>query len=460
MAPVTISRGSEYVDPGISTFKTSLRSGGAQRTTAKAPPGRQSVTADEMVTERPPTGRKESSRALVHTHTIRGHQDEVLCVAADGDTLLSGSKDKTARVWDVGTGTFKGCLGGHEYHVKAVAAIPARIYTASKGTVRLWDARTNECMQSFVLKKRGASIRKDTSDISDLAIDPHGTYMYAVAGKSVRVWDLRLSEEIKVLHLKTKVQRLAVQHHSDLLAVGCMDHKVRLFDVSVPETPPPPFVLEPPHYDQVFSVSFCGGAVFSSSRDFSIKRWQQGGSGEWSNTQTQSNAHGAGAGVTCLLGLGDNGCLLSGSARGSLKLWDPLRLDELAEVDGHNGAVNALAVSGNRVYSAGRDRTVRVWQYSEPAAIKQRGRDGDSTTAAQKAEEAALAGASLDDTFTIESSSTPSPAGGAHSVSVSPRTGSAAKSSAPHATRIPAPKSPVHPAGVKLPTSPRIDFTV
>jgi len=65
-----------------------------------------------------------------------------------GDTLLSGSKDKTVRVWDMREGKLKGILTGHDYHVKAVVHIPSQFFTASKGTVRLWDARTNECMQS------------------------------------------------------------------------------------------------------------------------------------------------------------------------------------------------------------------------------------------------------------------------------------------------------------------------
>ena len=72
----------------------------------------------------------------------------MLCVTAMGDTLLSGSKDKTVRVWDMREGKLKGILTGHDYHVKAVVHIPSQFFTASKGTVRLWDARTNECMQS------------------------------------------------------------------------------------------------------------------------------------------------------------------------------------------------------------------------------------------------------------------------------------------------------------------------
>ena len=51
---------------------------------------------------------------------IVGFDDEVTCVAVEGSVLLTGSKDKKARVWDLDTMTLTGALAGHDYHVRRV----------------------------------------------------------------------------------------------------------------------------------------------------------------------------------------------------------------------------------------------------------------------------------------------------------------------------------------------------
>ncbi len=65
--------------------------------------------------------------------------------SSDGARLVTGSFDRTARIWDAATGKQLGLLEGHENTVTAVAFSPdgRRVATASTdGTARLWDAAT------------------------------------------------------------------------------------------------------------------------------------------------------------------------------------------------------------------------------------------------------------------------------------------------------------------------------
>lgn len=157
-----------------------------------------------------------------------------------------------------------------------------------------------------------------------------------------------------------------------------MDHKVRVYDVNrVAESLPAPLVLEPPHYDQVTCVAFARRTLYSGSRDFSLKRWDAVNQGEsWKNSHTQSNAHGTGSQVTCVSAVSEDpnslSCIVSGSAKGSLKIWDPVTSQSLGEAMEHSAAVNAFAVAGSRLYTASSDRTVKVWQYNEPEHVTQR----------------------------------------------------------------------------------------
>src|SRR5262249_16863034 len=76
-----------------------------------------------------------------------GHADAVFAVAVtpDGGRIVTGSKDKTARVWDAGTGAELLQLKGHTDAVFAVAVTPdrSRIITGSSDkTAHVWDAGT------------------------------------------------------------------------------------------------------------------------------------------------------------------------------------------------------------------------------------------------------------------------------------------------------------------------------
>jgi dynein assembly factor with WDR repeat domains 1 len=58
----------------------------------------------------------ESGEAL---HTLRGHQKEIVCLAfsPQGDLIATGSMDHTAKLWDVETGVELCTLAGHSAEI-------------------------------------------------------------------------------------------------------------------------------------------------------------------------------------------------------------------------------------------------------------------------------------------------------------------------------------------------------
>jgi tetratricopeptide (TPR) repeat protein len=79
---------------------------------------------------------------------LKGHQGSVTSVAfsPDGKTIVSGSYDKTIRLWDTSSGKLLGTpLEGHDSEVNAVAFSPdgkTIVSGSSDDTIRLWPGGT------------------------------------------------------------------------------------------------------------------------------------------------------------------------------------------------------------------------------------------------------------------------------------------------------------------------------
>ena len=78
---------------------------------------------------------------------LGGHEASVLTAAfsPDGNSVVTGAQDGTARLWDARTGRQRALLSGHDWHVVAAEFSPdgRRVLTASEDkTARVWDAAT------------------------------------------------------------------------------------------------------------------------------------------------------------------------------------------------------------------------------------------------------------------------------------------------------------------------------
>ncbi len=77
-------------------------------------------------------------------------------------SAISGSTDKTIKLWDLESGRCLGTLEGHENPVDSVAISPDDTIIASTGrhdqTLRLWDLHTGVCLQTIQVPVGGAPI--------------------------------------------------------------------------------------------------------------------------------------------------------------------------------------------------------------------------------------------------------------------------------------------------------------
>lgn len=100
------------------------------------------LTEDELVVERRGVARMRCLSSM-ECRTFQGHAARVASVAgsSDGLYLLSGSDDKTVKLWDISSGVCLCTFDGHEGAVTSVAFSPDCTYVVSASrdaTVRVW----------------------------------------------------------------------------------------------------------------------------------------------------------------------------------------------------------------------------------------------------------------------------------------------------------------------------------
>ncbi len=156
----------------------------------------------------------------------KGHEDEPVCAAfsSDGTLLVTGSVDKTARIWEPSSGNAIQTLRGHKEAVLVVAFSPdgKLVATGGKdGLVKLWDASTG---------KERASL-KGHSVVRCLAFSPDGKAL-ATGGedRTLRVWDVDTGKERAALKDHTEaILAVGFSRDGSLLASAGQDKTIRLW---------------------------------------------------------------------------------------------------------------------------------------------------------------------------------------------------------------------------------------
>jgi small GTP-binding protein len=247
---------------------------------------------------------------------FKGHTDSVwsLALSNDQSQALSGSDDKTIRLWDLKTGECLRIFRGHEEAVKCVAWMPNQRLVLSSSedfTIRLWDVDSTECTR--VLKGHKNSVWTVSPSVDDVHV------LSGSDDGSLREWDLRDGQCLRIFEGHTSFVWQVLLNNDEQFGLSCsVDQTLRLWDIK---------------------TGICVRVLEGHTAEVRCLAWNKE----------------------------DQRLVISGSLDRTVCLWNVLTGHRVCVLEGHRGGIAAVSWSADqrRAFSGDRTGDIMIWDLSE-----------------------------------------------------------------------------------------------
>jgi len=282
-------------------------------------------------------------------YVLRGHSDMVTSVywSLDGSQLVSGSLDRTARLWLVANQQNTVTYAGHHAGVLTVAWSPNGSLLASGGkdkTLQVWDT-TGALQHSFSDLGAAVSAVAWKTDGNELFVGTLGNSVHEalLSGNSVTGRNAHVT--VLALALSPDGQHLATGLESGNIAVTNLQEQPRRPVVYSGHTRPV----------RALAWSSDSSMLASGSADTTAQIWDVATGRSIHTLQHSEAVNGVAWDPT------STGRLTTASADGNVRLWNVAR-ETSTVYGGHGGAVTSVAWGSNGLASGSADTNIIIWQ--------------------------------------------------------------------------------------------------
>ena len=162
-------------------------------------------------------------------HTLTGHSNWVFSIAIspDGQTLASGSSDKTIKIWHLSTGKLLHTLTEHSEWVRSVVFSPdgqILVSGSDDKTIKIWNLATGQLLRTLT---------GHSAPVWSVAISPDGqTLASGSQDKTIKIWHLGIEQLLHVLKGHSNwVNSVAFSPDRQTIASGSYDKTIKLWQL-------------------------------------------------------------------------------------------------------------------------------------------------------------------------------------------------------------------------------------
>jgi WD40 repeat protein len=296
---------------------------------------------------------------------FKGHTSTINTVAfsPDGRYLVSGSKDETARLWDIRTGRSVRIFSrrynpdfspGHESAINTVAFSPdgRSVLTVSRDqSARLWDIASGTDYLTIAGYNSGFFGGAFSRDGKWIALSS--------SDKLIRIFDSATGQLKQTLTGHTgPVWSVAFSPDGSELVSGSSDTTARIWNLATGQTR----LKLSGHTGDVTNVAYSpdGNSILTASYDGTAREWNT------SDGEVRRYFSGHLAAVWAIAYSADGKTMITGSEDGTVRLWNADPFNDPAIFARHGGTIWSVAISpdGRTIASASDDHTIRLWNAS------------------------------------------------------------------------------------------------
>lgn len=316
--------------------------------------------------------RNLSAAAIRRINPSLGHAAGVTACAfsPDGRWAVSGSDDRTLKLWEVTTGECLHTWTGHGRTVTACAFFPdgSQILSASDDrSLRTWSLATSEC---------SAVLRGHTGWVRACAVSPDGQHIVSAGfDRVLRIWDAGGAWIGSLKGHEHWIRSCAFSADGRHVVSGGDDRSIRLWNIADQKCVG---VLRG-HAQSVTSCSFSpdGHRIVTASIDRELRLW------EVATKQCIGVLNGHQRGINSCAFSPDGRLIASVGFDKVVRIWDSRTGTCVMTTRSVGGSIAACAFSpdGTRLLSASSDRSLRLWHRDDPEPIATWGGQHEGITA-------------------------------------------------------------------------------
>ncbi|KAL3884122.1 hypothetical protein ACJMK2_030344, partial [Sinanodonta woodiana] len=288
------------------------------------------------------------------TTALKGHTNNVVCVAFDKKRLASGSVDRTIRIWDIKSGTLISTLKGHAKGVWCLDFFTKNLLISGgyDGTVRLWNLRTGICAKT-ILAHDGPmwAMKRRDNTLATVSQD-----------RTIKIWDIgRCLLQTTLFGHNSAVFAIDMDEEGKLVISGSADKSVKIWSLETGKCKRT-FWVSPT--TSVMAVSYSRG-YFACSYGETICLYKAEGPKTPLRTYREHSKRVETLELRISNPAVPEGLIISAGKDGKIIYWDITKDKSIHTFVGHHGEpVNAIHFDELRIASASHDYTIKVWDFS------------------------------------------------------------------------------------------------